>query len=159
MMKNKSFDEIRPARGTKIPKKTKIIQNVQSPSISIPPPSEEVAKFTIEGNRIRDSLMDAMRSINKLMNERVLPENKSLREKEEETKAVTNLVDAAKLLENINPGEGLLGMAILAIRQGFSLRDAGNQLASELRDLKFNLQDLIKQVNKLNDDIDKKIDK
>jgi hypothetical protein len=76
------------------------------------------------------------------MNRQVLPENRSVKENDEERAAITELVGAAIALEAISPGEGLLGMATLAVRQGLSLRDAGNRLACELGQLKRELAEL-----------------
>ena len=55
---------------------------------------------------------------------------------DEERAAITELVTSAIAMENLSPGEGLLGMATLAVRQGLALRDAGNRLAHELDQLR-----------------------
>jgi hypothetical protein len=141
-MKNKNLDEIRPVeKGVKaVPRKTlsqqqtrpQVIKNVQPLSENIPPPSEEAAKIVIDNNRAKDKLIEAIKGVNRLMNRQVLSENRSVKENDEERAAVTELVNAAIAMEMLSPGEGLLGMATLAIRQGLSLRDAGNRLAYEL---------------------------
>jgi hypothetical protein len=109
-----------------------VIKNVQPLSENIPPPSEEAAKIVIDNNRAKDKLIEAIKGVNRLMNRQVLSENRSVKENDEERAAVTELVNAAIAMEMLSPGEGLLGMATLAIRQGLSLRDAGNRLAYEL---------------------------
>lgn len=109
-----------------------MIKNVQPLSENIPPPSEEAAKIVIDNNRAKDKLIEAIKGVNRLMNRQVLSENRSVKENDEERAAVTELVNAAIAMEMLSPGEGLLGMATLAIRQGLSLRDAGNRLAYEL---------------------------
>lgn len=154
-MKNKSLDEIRPAaKGVKPARKIqppvqrppqarpRVIQDVQPPTDDIPPPSEEAARIVIENNRAKDRLIEAIKGVNRLMNRQVLPENRSVKENDEERAAITELVGAAIALEAISPGEGLLGMATLAVRQGLSLRDAGNRLACELGQLKRELAEL-----------------
>jgi hypothetical protein len=153
MMKNKSLDEIRPARGVKTssrkvppppPRQTRpqVIKDVQPVAGDLPPPTEEAARFILESNRAREALIEAMKGFNRLMGHRVLPENKSIKESEEERAAVEALVNAAKAMEAISPGEGLLGMAILAVRQGLTLRDAGNHLAYELEQTRRDLREL-----------------
>ena len=49
---------------------------------------------------------------------------------------------AAIAMESLSPDEGLLGMATLAVRQGLSLRDAGNRLAYELEQTRRELKAL-----------------
>lgn len=153
-MKNKNLEDIRPARGVKmgqraqapVPHKPQVIKNVQPPSESVPPPTEEAAKIVIENKRAKDRLIEAMKGVNRLMNRQVLPENKSVKENDEEHAAIAELVNAAVAMEELSAGEGLLGMATLAVRQGLSLRDAGNRLAYDLEQTRKELQALKSQV-------------
>jgi len=133
-MKNKSLDEIRPAgKGVKtINKRPRVVKDVQQPTVDAPPPSEEATRIVIESNRAKERLIESIKGINRLMNRSVLPENRSVKENDEERALVAELVNAAVAMEWLSPGEGLLGMATLAVRQGLSLRDAGNRLAYEL---------------------------
>jgi hypothetical protein len=114
------------------PVRPQVIKNVQPPTEPIPPPSEESAKVVIEFTRTKNNLMEAIKGVNRLMNRQILPENKSVKENDEERAVIIELVNAAIAMEMLSPGEGLLGMATLAVRQGLSLRDAGNRLAYEL---------------------------
>ena len=151
-MKNKSLDEIRPAakavKSARRPPapapqtRPQVIKDVQPPGETLPPPSEEAARIVIENNRAKDKLIEAIKGVNRLMNRQVLPENRSVKENDEERAAVTELLTAAIAMESLSPGEGLLGMATLAIRQGLSLRDAGNRLAYELEQAKRELKAL-----------------
>jgi hypothetical protein len=104
--------------------------------------SEEAAHIVLESNRARDRFNDSIRGVNRLMTRQVLPENRSGKENEEEKGVIAELVNAAIAMENLSPMEGLLGMAILAVRQGLSLRDAGNRLAYELEQLKLEVKSL-----------------
>jgi hypothetical protein len=152
-MKNKSLDEIRPVgKGVKAathkitaPQPTtrpQVIKNVQPPAEGLPPPSEEAIRVVIESNRAKEKLIEAIKGVNRLMNRQVLPENRSVKENDEERAVVTELVNAAIVMESLSPGEGILGMATLAIRQGLSLRDAGNRLAYELEQTRRELKTL-----------------
>jgi hypothetical protein len=156
-MKDKSLDEIRPvgkgvkaaARKVTAPQPTtrpQVIKNVQTSMEGLPPPSEEAARVVIESNRVKERLIEAIKSVNRLMNHRVLPENRSVRENDEERAVVTELVNSALAMETISPGEGLLGMVTLAVRQGLSLRDAGNRLAYELGQTRREVQALREQL-------------
>ena len=122
------------------PTKPQVIKNVQALTEDISPPSEEAAKIVIEHNRAKDKLIESIKGVNRLMNRQVLPENRSVKENDEERAAITELVISAIAMEELSPGEGLLGMATLAVRQGLSLRDAGNRLAYELEQLRRELK-------------------
>lgn len=123
-----------------------VIKNVQPPTEGLPPPTEEAVQVVIENNRAKEKLIETIKSVNRLMNRQVLPENRSVRENDEERATVTELVKAAIDMERLSPGEGLLGMATLAIRQGLSLRDAGNRLAYELEQTRRELKALREQL-------------
>lgn len=156
-MREKSLDEIRPAKGgVKMARKAsaqpqrqtkpQVVKNVQPPAGDLPPPTEEAARVIIENNRAKDALIEAIKGVNRLMNYKVLPENRSVKENDEERAAVTALVNAAIAMETLSPGEGLLGMATLAVRQGLSLRDAGNRLAYELAQTRREVKALCEQL-------------
>jgi len=117
----------------------------------MPPPSEEIVAVAVQNNKSQSKLIDAMRSVNRLMSVRVLSDNQSVQDAEDERAIVQELVQAAMEVEELSPGEGLLGMATLAIRQGLSLRDAGNRLAYELHRTREELQTLRKHVKELRD--------
>jgi hypothetical protein len=156
-MKNKKLDEIRPARtGVKLkrrapepppqpkPKgKPRILQGVAPVMAKLPPPTEEAAAILGTAVKAREALFDAIRHVNRvLMASKVLPENRSLEQENAEKEGVRALVDAATALEEASPGEGFLGMATLAVRQGLSLRDAGNRLAHQVENLRKEIEDL-----------------
>jgi len=141
--KRKKLEDIRPANvGVKVkprrsrrkePPKQKhppiIRRNAAPPETPTPPPSDEALKTAVRSNKAQERLMEAIKEINRLMNVTVLPENKSVAEKDRDRAAVASLVSAVQDVEAISPGEGILAMAILTVRQGMSLRDAGNRLA------------------------------
>lgn len=134
------LDQIRPAKGVKLQKKPKektIVQDVKSdvPLESLPPPTEDATKMVLKLNASKENLMDSIRSFNKLLSNKTLPENKSAAEKEVEQKVITQLTKAAIDIEEFSPGEGLFALCILALRQSLSLRDAGNALAYKVKQL------------------------
>ena len=147
-MKDKNLKDIRPAgKGVKQaarkpavpapqPVRPQVIKNVQPTTDSFPPPSEEAARAVIENNRAKAALIEAIKGVNRLMNRQILPENRSVKDNDEERAAITELVTSAIAMESLSPGEGLLGMATLAVRQGLTLRDAGNRLAYEFGQLR-----------------------
>lgn len=146
-MINKKLEDIVPAKkGVKLKsKRTKKKENVQlsKPTIKknvtpfaneeISLPSQEAVNLESKNIDSQSRLIKAMKSINRLMNVQTLPENKSYKQSEEEKKFVSELVSAVMEIETISPSEGIIAMATLAIRQGLSLRDAGNRLAYNLK--------------------------
>lgn len=91
--------------------------------------------------------MEQMKAFNKLLSVNVLSENRSVKDKEEEQLTINGLVKAALEVESLNSGEGLLAMCVLAIRQGLSLRDAGNRLAYKVEQLQQEVEQLKKGSN------------
>jgi len=154
-MKPKPLDEIRPAtKGVKLkprrrPKRKQEVQDFRRPDppkarverdvMPPPPPSEPLPSPTPEAmavaaksKRAGERLRETMAAVNRLMNIRVLASNRSVKEQEEERRVVKELAQAAVGVEALVPGEGILGMATLAVRQGLALRDAGNELAYQV---------------------------
>jgi hypothetical protein len=163
-MRSKTLDEIRPASGgvklksrkPRPPKKPpverppRVVKDVASPQADLPPPTEEAARLVSEANAARTELMEAMRRINReVMSSSVLPENRSVEQEQSEKDAVHALCNAAIALERLNPGEGLLGMATLAVRQGILLRDAGNRLAYGMKLMERELNGLRRELAEL----------
>lgn len=149
-MRNKDLSEIRPARtGVKLknrnprprpkPERAKVVRGAD-PSAqkgNLQPPTEEAAHAVADAQKARAELMDAVRHINrKIMSSKVLPENRSASQTALEKEAIHRLWNAAVALDRVSPGEGLLGVSILAVRQGLLLRDAGNRQAYEMTLLK-----------------------
>jgi len=141
--------EIRPARGVKIqPRKTiaetpsqikptRVVSNVipSAPIEELPPPSEDAARVLNELNRAKEGLLVGMKEFSALLKDSKLPENRSLEDKRNEQNVVLNQMHAAGEVEKLSPQEGVLGVAIFAVRQALSLRDAGNRLAYEIYQL------------------------
>jgi hypothetical protein len=161
-MKNKSLDEIRPAKGgVKLKSKSnrenrkkremKVIRDVPiSQYEGDAPPTGEVTKALLKIDEAKKELFKAMQHLNKIvMKSKVLPENRSLEQERNEKLAVSRLVNAAINLDNLNPGEGTLGMTTIAVRQGILLRDAGNLLAYELSAVKNEINELKKELDDL----------
>jgi len=123
------------------------------PIETLPPPTDEAIRFTMQLNEAKQVLIDAMQVFNKLLKNRKLAENRSIKENEEEQSVVNQLAISALGVENLNPGEGLLGICILAIRQALVLRDAGNVLAYELYQLKEKYTLLENKINTIEDDV------
>jgi hypothetical protein len=128
---------------------SKPLDEIPPPVGEMDAPSEEAVAVAVRNNRAQSKLLEAMKAVNRLMAVRVLAENRSVKDVEEEKMVVQQLVQAVMDVEEFSPGEGLLGMATLAIRQGLSLRDAGNRLAYELHRTQEELKALRRRVGEL----------
>lgn len=118
------------------------MQGVEAPQGKTPDPTEDAVKMVARLNEAKQTLMENMKEFNKILNNNVLSENKSVKENEQEQLVINNLVKSALVVDNLNNGEGLLALCVLSIRQGLSLRDAGNRLAYQIDQLKKEIKQL-----------------
>lgn len=125
-----------------------MVQGVREPSEPIPEPNEEAIKLVGKLNKAKQILMEDMKEFNKMLTTNILAENKSIKEQEREQSIINNMIKSALKVEHINQGEGLLGLCVLAIRQGLSLRDAGNRLAYQIDQLRKEVEYLKTQKTK-----------
>jgi len=126
---------------------------LDTPVENLPSPTDEAVKFMTQLNEAKQILIDAMQEFNKLLKNRKLAENRSIKENEEEQNAVSQLALAVLGVESLNPGEGMLGICILAVRQALTLRDAGNTLAYEIHQLKEKIVLLEGKINDIESDV------
>ena len=125
-----------------------MVQNIreENKAEELPPPTDEAINIASQLSAANQELMDVMKAFNKLLGDQTLPENKSLKDKQMEQSVVNRLATAAISVENLSPGQGLLGLSILAIRQALSLRNAGNLLAYKLHQVEEKIQLLEEKV-------------
>lgn len=86
---------------------------------------------------------------------KVLDENKTIAAKKTETLAVDNLIKSAMALENMNVGEGVMALLVVAIREQLSIRDRINELEYELLKSIRDVQGISKELG-IKDDKSKK---
>lgn len=122
-----------------------MVENVRAEE-QAEPPTEESARVLAELNTARQEFMAAMKDFNGLLSSRVLVENKSVKDKEQEQEITSRLVNTTKRIEDLtgHSNDAIIGLCVFAVRQALSLRDAGNKMAYELRLVKKELE-LIKQ--------------
>jgi hypothetical protein len=114
-----------------------VVQGVESRPIETDnSPSEEAIKIVNELSKYKSEFTSSMRAFNSLLNISILPENKSQSDLNNEQSVINKLIKDAINVDSLSPGEGVLGLCILALRQGLMLRDAGNKLAYEVHKLK-----------------------
>ena len=112
------------------------------PGEELPIPSEEAMRIEAQALAANQDLIKYMREFNHLLSRSVLPENRSIKDKEYEQKAISNLTMAAQSVDRFEPGKGSLALSTFAVRQALLLRDAGNRLAYEIELLKDEVKQL-----------------
>jgi hypothetical protein len=98
------------------------------------------------------ALEDAFKSFHQLILSKVLDSNKSTATKNTETDIINKLVNSVVDLEKVNVGEGVLSLAVIAVREQLTMRDRINDLEYELYKTK-------REVNKIKDELGIKDDK
>ena len=78
-----------------------------------------------------------MKEFSKLLNNKTLSSNRSVKEKEHENRVIDELIRAAVTVDRLNSGqnEGVLSLSIFSARLSLLLRNAGNELAYEVKKL------------------------
>ncbi len=169
MADKRDLSEIRPAKGVKIKKikkeeqkgtdKPYILKNVDPgvPLDQLPPPTEESAKIRSQINDAKIDLLESMKEFNSLLNVKVLLQNKSQKDRDYEKAVISKMIKAAENLERYTPSEGALAVCIFAVRQALILRDAGNELAYELENVKKDLEQIKRDIYEYEETTDKKV--
>jgi len=80
----------------------------------------------------KQTFEEAFKEFHQLFLSKVLDKNKSTATKKTEQFAVEKLINASVALDNINVGEGVLALTIIAIREQLTIRDKVNELEFEL---------------------------
>lgn len=152
--------EIRPAKGVKTQqnkptqsaaKPVRVIQNVapEVPLDELAPPTEEAARVLNDLNKVKESLLNSMKEFSSILRDSKLPENKTMEEKRHEQNVVLNLMGAASAIERLSPNEGVLGVAVFALRQSLSLRDAGLKIGYDIHILSNKLNNLENKIKEI----------
>lgn len=100
-----------------------------------------------EVRKHRQELELAFKSFHELLGDKVLSKNKSSAARNTEQSAINNLYRAAVGLDNINLGEGVMSLAIIAIREMLKMRDRVNGLEYELYLLRRDTLGVVKDKN------------
>lgn len=82
------------------------------------------------------ALEEAFVNFHSILNDKVLDNMKSTASKKTEQHVVNELAKSAVVLDQLNIGEGVTAIAIIAIREHLKVRDRVNELEYELEKLK-----------------------
>lgn len=96
---------------------------------NLEPPTEEAARLVTQINNAKQTLIESMRGFSRLLNDAKLAENRSEREKQEETLIINELIRSVQAVERLEPGEGMMSLCVFATRLSLSLRNLNNKLS------------------------------
>jgi len=80
----------------------------------------------------KQAMEEAFVEFHKIFQNKVLDRNKSAAVKKTEMAVVDKLVNSCVAIENLNVGEGILAMSVIALREQLTIRDRINELEYEL---------------------------
>jgi hypothetical protein len=75
----------------------------------------------------KQELIEAMRGFSRLLGDYTLSENKTERDKQEETLIVNELIRSSQAVERLERGEGVMSLCVFATRLSLSLRNINNK--------------------------------
>jgi hypothetical protein len=91
-----------------------------------------------------DKIQDTYEEFKKILNDKTLPENQSLAQKEHVTKIITRMLIDAEELDNTDPGNGIFSLIAVSLKSVLKVKDQCSKLESELREVKAELRRLKK---------------
>lgn len=109
----------------------------------IPDGSSELDRNIVIAKRQMEKMMI---EFHKYLEEKMLPENKTQGQFNQETDFLLRLFDAANKLDIVNPPEGTFGLITLMVRIGFVMRDKYNKLEYDNKMLHQEINKLRKQI-------------
>lgn len=112
------------------------------PTLSAPPPLPTPVSLEERIKRARSGFEQAFKNFHELLGDKVLPENKSEAGVKLERHIVDEVVKSCIGLDRINIGEGVMALAVVALREHLKVRDRVNEL-------EYKLELSIRELNKL----------
>jgi len=116
------------------------------PTLKRPPVTPENMAQRLK--KARTTLEAAFKDFHLLLNDKLLDVNKSDAKKTQEKHIVDELVKACVILESANIGEGVMALAVIALREHLKVRDRVNELEYDLEMTKKTLNLLKKDLGK-----------
>lgn len=94
----------------------------------------------------RTNFEKAFKEFHELLRNKVLKDNKSIAAKKQEKYVVDQVVKACVNLDNLNVGEGVMALSVVALREHLQIRDKCNSLEYELELAKREIRNLKKEL-------------
>ncbi len=116
------------------------------PTLKRPPVTPESMVQRLK--KARTTLETSFKDFHLLLSDKLLDINKSNAKKTQEKHIVDELVKACVILESANIGEGVMALAVIALREHLKVRDRVNELEYDLEVTKKTLNLLKRDLEK-----------
>jgi hypothetical protein len=103
-----------------------------APTLSAPPPLPTPATVEEKLRRIRVDFEQSFKDFHELLGNKVLKVNKTTAASKQEKHIVDQVVKACVSLDRLNVGEGVMALAVVALREHLKVRDRVNELEYKL---------------------------
>lgn len=117
-----------------------------TPTLSAPPPLPSSATIEERMRKARTAFEQSFKDFHELLGNKVLKGNKSNAANKQEKYVVDQVVRACINLDQLNVGEGVMALAVVALREHLKVRDRVNNLEFELEVAKRELKNLKKDL-------------
>jgi len=117
-----------------------------APTLSAPPPMPTPTTIEEKLRRARADFEQSFKSFHELLGDKVLKINKSAAANKQEKYVVDQVVRSCVNLDSLNAGEGVMALAVVALREHLKVRDRVNELEYELELAKREIKNLKKEL-------------
>lgn len=116
------------------------------PTLTVPPRPPNPITLEERMRNARTNFEKAFKEFHKLLGDKVLVENKSEAARRVEKHTVDEVVKACVNLDQLNVGEGVMALAVVALREHLKVRDRINELEYQLELSKREVKNLKKEL-------------
>lgn len=106
------------------------------------PPQPKTMRLDERLRIARENFERKFKEYHKLLKSKIVPENQTQAKKKFEKHTIDELVKACLKIEDLNYGEGLVGMCVVALREHLMVRNRVNTL-------EYKLEESLKQIKQL----------
>lgn len=120
----------------------------KAPTLSAQPAIPTVATIEEQLRNARSTFEGAFKDFHMLIKDKVLKVNKSSAAKKLEKFTVDKLIKSCVALDQLNVGEGIMAMVVVALREHLAIRNRVNELEFELETMKRDFKRLNKELGR-----------
>ena len=106
---------------------------VVAPTLSAPPPFPTQTTIEEKLRKVRADFERSFKDFHELLGDKILKTNKTQASNKQEKHIVDQVVRACIGLDRLNVGEGVMALAVVALREHLKVRDRVNELEYELK--------------------------
>lgn len=125
-LKRKVENDVRPNIGP-----PKVVSNVGNELIT-EDLSQDALRISFKLEESNRQLINSLKMLNKILSRKVLLENRSQSDIDEEKEIISSMTSSAREINNLSEGEGTLALSIFIIRQLILFKDFNNKLSYEV---------------------------